>query len=105
MADQNQRRHPRIRTRIQARLGFSQFSIEGTIENIGQGGAFFATDTLEGSIHGGESVEVSFVEAETGDDVKLRGTVLRVERYFHEGGLYRAFAVKFDELYTPPATA
>jgi hypothetical protein len=97
--DANQRRHPRIQTRIPARVELPGGSLPGTIENIGRGGAFVATDTLEEAIEVGASVVIVFVAPESGDERKVSGSVLRVEKYFHDGGLYRALAVKFDEPY------
>ena len=71
----------------------------GSIENIGRGGAFVSTDTLEEAVSVGVSVVVVFLAPESGSEQRLRGTVLRMQRYFHEGGLYRALAIKFDEPY------
>ena len=96
MDDRNQRRHPRTRTAIPARVELTDGSIEGTIENLGPGGAFFATDTLEDAVDVGVSVVIVFQDPESGDERRVRGTVLRLERYFHQGGLYRALAVKFE---------
>ena len=69
--------------------------LDGRLENIGEGGAFFVTDTLEGSVEVGDRLVVEFELEE--EPKKLPGAVLRVERYFHDGELFRAFAVKFEQ--------
>jgi hypothetical protein len=101
MTGENLRRHPRKTIRLPARLDLEGDPLEGRIENIGEGGAFFVTDTLEGSVEEGDILHLEF-ELE-GAAHRPAGIVLRVERYFHEGELFRAFAIKFEEPFTPPA--
>jgi hypothetical protein len=96
MRELNERRHPRVVTNVPAFITTEELTLEGTIENLGVGGAFFATDSLEGSVEAGDPVTMGYRDPDTGEDVERAGTVLRIERYFHEGGLYRALAVKFD---------
>jgi len=101
MAGDNLRRHPRKTIQLPARLDLDGDRLEGRIENIGEGGAFFVTDTLEGSVEEGDILHLEF--ALGGADRRQAGIVLRVERYFHEGELFRAFAIKFEEPYLPAA--
>jgi len=96
---ENQREHPRRVARLAARVVFSAGHLDGTIENIAEGGAFFVTDTWEVAVEEGDGVSVEFREAEDAEPARVAGRVLRVERYFHEGDLYRAFAIKFEEPY------
>jgi hypothetical protein len=93
---ENLRRNVRRTVHLPARLEFPWGHLEGRLENIGEGGGFFVTGTLEGVVGLGESVHVCFGEAE-GTERRVPAEVLRMERYFHEGDLYRAFALKFRE--------
>jgi len=99
MTPENQRRHPRMEARIPAWAELAWGALEGNIENIAEGGAFFVTDTLEGAVDVGERVEMRFRDPDSAEEVRLAGSVLRLERYFHEGEVFRAFAVRFDEPY------
>ena len=56
MPAENLRRHPREATRISARVVIDEHPLEGSVENIGEGGAFFVTDTLEGGVEVGDRV-------------------------------------------------
>ncbi len=90
MPSTNQRRYPRRESSLPARVEFSWGEIEGTIENIGEGGVFFVTETLEGRVEPEDRAHVRF------EGERVPGTVVRVERYFHDGRVYRALAVRFD---------
>jgi hypothetical protein len=94
--DQNQRLHPRRSTRLPASLSFSWGELAGTIENIGAGGVFFVTGTLEGAIDVGDRAALRFT-APDGAHRCMASDVLRVERYFFEGDLFRALALRFRE--------
>jgi hypothetical protein len=98
----NQRRYDRRDAKIPASLEFEWGSLEGTIENIAEGGIFFVTETLEGAVIEGDRLNVRFSD-DRGSTRSLGGAILRVERYFHDGDLYRAFAVRFDEPYREPS--
>jgi PilZ domain len=93
MSTGNLRRHTRTALRAKARLVYTQGEIEGTIENIGEGGLFFVTDTLEGALAVGD--EITAIYDESGEEKQRSGEILRIERYFHDGELFRAFAVRF----------
>jgi hypothetical protein len=90
----NLRRYIRRSERADARIRLSWGTLEGTVENIGEGGAFFATDTMEGIVEVGTPVELEVSRSD--GDFTATGTVLRFERYLHEGLVYRAFAIRFD---------
>ncbi|MHC4861396.1 MAG: PilZ domain-containing protein, partial [Planctomycetota bacterium] len=79
------RRHPRLTLRLPSTLHLEGETLDGRIENIGEGGAFFVTDTLEGSVEEGDRLDVAF-EFDS-ESHRVPGVVLRVERYFHEGEL------------------
>ena len=89
------RHHPRRTETARARIRLSWGLLEGTVENVGEGGAFFATDNLEGTVSVGEQVELEIRRSD--GYLAAAGTVLRLERYMHEGTVYRAFAIKFDD--------
>ncbi|MEN8150523.1 MAG: PilZ domain-containing protein [Planctomycetota bacterium] len=97
MGEQNQRQHPRIRTDIPAVVEIAGRTVEGIVENLGKGGAFFATESLEEAIEAGGAVRLRYRDPETDADRVRAGSVLRIERYFHEGGLYRALAIRFED--------
>jgi hypothetical protein len=94
----DRRIHSRIRTRIPARVRHGAECVEGFIENLGQGGAFFATDVLEVRIDDGADADVEFEVRRSGaaEPVRRHGTVLRSERYFDGENVVRAFAIRFD---------
>ena len=98
MREENERRHPRTRTDISAVVEFAGRAVEGIVENLGKGGAFFATDSLEEAVESGGAVTLRYRDPETGAERVHTGSVLRIERYFHEGGLYRALAIRFDDV-------
>jgi hypothetical protein len=92
--------HSRTAARIPARLAQGGQSVEGVIENIGEGGVFFATEELETLLDETAPVTLSFA-LEAGDgglEVERQGRVLRAERYFDGVAVVRAFAVKFDRV-------
>jgi len=97
----NLRRHPRRTTRIAARLIFPWGTLDGSVENIGEGGIFFVTDTWEGRVDVGDKMTVEFPTPEEVEVTGFGGQVLRTERYFHEGEIFRAFAIRFEAPYTP----
>lgn len=93
--------HPRRASDLPATLTTEGRSMEGVVENIGEGGVFFATETLEFLLDHGTQVVVDFA-CQRGDKEErhtLPGTILRTERYFDGTKVVRAFAVKFDELF------
>lgn len=93
--------HARVRTRIHACLRFpaSGEVVEGVIENVGEGGVFFATEVLEVLVDDGAEVIVEFEGTRAGALVPFRvpSTVLRTERYFDGAAVVRAFAIRFVE--------
>ncbi|NOJ30191.1 MAG: hypothetical protein DA328_08510, partial [Nitrososphaeraceae archaeon] len=76
--------HARTKTRLAARLARGDVTVAGVVENVGQGGAFFQTDDLEAPLPDGAEIVVTFAARRAGSPVelRLRGTVLRGERYF-----------------------
>ncbi|MCG3135959.1 MAG: hypothetical protein HMLKMBBP_03738 [Planctomycetes bacterium] len=92
--------HSRVRTNIRACMHSGGDPVEGVIENVGEGGVFFATEELESVIEQGAEVTVDFDGFRAGEPVnfRIRGTVLRTERYFDGRAVVRAFAVKFRDL-------
>jgi hypothetical protein len=95
-AGENQRRHVRHTARLPAVLAFEWGELQGTIENIGEGGVFFVTGVLEGAAQAGDRATLRFSAVDR-EPRTIRSEVLRVERYFHEGDLFRAFALRFRE--------
>ena len=93
--------HARVRAQIRGsvRLATSGDVIEGVIENVGDGGVFFATEVLEVLVNDGDAGVVEFEGTRDGAPVNFRipATILRTERYFDGEKVVRAFAVKFDE--------
>lgn len=91
--------HARTKTRLEARLTRDAATVPGVVENVGQGGAFFQTDDLETPLPDGAEIVVAFTARRAGSPVelRLRGTVLRGERYFDGQGVVRAFAIRFAE--------
>jgi hypothetical protein len=96
----NRRIHSRRSARFPARLSHGSDAVEGTVENIGEGGVFFATHNLEIDVDEGAPGRVSFHCKRGGQPQELvcAGTILRTERYFDGEAVVRAFAFKFDEL-------
>jgi hypothetical protein len=97
----NRRVHARRSARIPARLAHEGDGVDGIVENIGEGGVFFATETLELSVDDGAPVVLSFQCRRNGAEAptELAGVVLRTERYFDGETVVRAFAIKFDALF------
>jgi hypothetical protein len=101
-SDNDERRvHPRRPSELPASLSSDGDRLEGVVENIGEGGVFFATETLEVVLEHGTRVGVAFTCNRNGrsEQIELPGTVLRTERYFDGTKVVRAFAIKFDELF------
>jgi hypothetical protein len=96
----NRRIHSRRAARIAARVVQDGESAAGTIENIGSGGVFFATEDLETVFDEATPVRLVFEGSRDGTTLTFEptGTVLRAERYFDGSSVVRAFAVKFDGL-------
>jgi hypothetical protein len=88
--------------RVPAELFFPWGTLGGVIENIGEGGAFFVTDTLEGPVTEGDELELRFVPPEEEIERVYDARVLRVDRYFHEGEVFRSFAIRFERPAAPP---
>lgn len=96
MAMEDLRRFPRALIRTPGRLVFEWGELEGTVENLGEGGLYFVTDTWEGPVAVGDAVTTVFRWPEDAGEQRRTAEVLRVERYFHEGELFRSFAVRFN---------
>ena len=97
MVTEDLRRFPRSSVRIPGRLIFDWGELEGNVENIGQGGMYFVTDTWEGPVAVGDAMTAIFAHPEESAEQRRLAEVLRVERYFHDGELYRSFAIRFQE--------
>ncbi len=98
-ASHDRRIHARTKARITARLSQGREAVEGVIENIGEGGVFFATEELEVIVDEASPVALEFTGRHGSEPTTLRrtGRVLRTERYFDGQNVVRAFAVRFDE--------
>ena len=102
MATEEQRRSPRSSVRIPGRLIFDWGELEGNVENLGEGGIYFVTDTWEGPVAVGDAMTAVYTfpvqpeEPREPEEQRRLAVVLRVERYFHEGELFRSFAIRFD---------
>ena len=94
---QERRIHARVKTRVPARLVRGAEQVDGVIENVGEGGVFFATEILEVPLDDGSDVKVEFEAARGGAPAQMSvpGTVLRSERYFDGTAVVRAFAIRF----------
>ena len=101
MVPENLRRYPRRASSIDARVEFAWGNLEGKIENIGEGGVLFVTDTLEGTVEDGNRGTVVFTEESSGSERRLPGEVLRQDRSFVAGEILRTLAVRFDAPYRP----
>ena len=97
---QDRRIHTRVKTHVPARIHRGTEHVEGVIENLGEGGVFFATEVLEMSLDEGAAVDVAFTLDRNGvpEPIRVSGTVLRTERYFDGESVVRAFAIRFDQL-------
>ncbi len=95
MVIEDLRRFPRSSMRAPASLIFEWGELEGNIENIGEGGLYFVTDTWEGPVAVGDSMTAVFTVPDQGEQRRV-AEVLRVERYFHAGELFRSFAIRFS---------
>ena len=96
----NRRIHSRRSVRLVARLSHGSDAVEGTVENVGEGGIFFATHNLEIDVDEGATAVIAFTWIRKGatESVERTGTILRTERYFDGEAVVRAFAMKFDDL-------
>jgi hypothetical protein len=96
---QERRIHSRLPTHVPARVLHGGECLDGTVENIGEGGVFFATEILEQPVDEGSDVDVEIRGTRDGVPVTLRipGTILRTERYFDGAAVVRAFAIRFRE--------
>lgn len=97
MTPLNQRKFEREHTRLPACLSFDWGDLEGFVENIGEGGAFFVTDTLEGTVDVGDPLALNIYDGAP----DIRGSILRVDRYLFDGELLRSFAIRFERPYSP----
>ena len=95
MVTEDQRRSRRTSVRTPASLIFEWGELEGNVENIGEGGLYFVTDTWEGPVAVGDSMTAVFSLPDQPEEQRRLAEVLRVERYFHDGELFRSFAVRF----------
>ncbi len=95
----NRRTHGRRSVRVRAQLAFGTDMIEGTIENIGEGGVFFATQILDADLDDGSTTTMLFRCLRNGVEeiVERTATILRAERYFDGEVVVRAFAMRFDQ--------
>ena len=100
VSQDNRRIHSRRSARIAARLSHVDGSVDGVIENIGAGGAFFATEDLELKADDGGAVTISFRARRHGAevDVECAGTVLRADLNFDGESVVRSFAIQFAEI-------
>lgn len=95
-APQNRRAWSRLDVDLGARLRLaSEKIVDGRLENLGRGGAFFVTDNLETSILAADPVELIVVHASV--ETRIRGTVLRLETFFSGTDVLRTLAIRFDE--------
>jgi hypothetical protein len=99
MADSpsNRRVHSRRSVHLAAQVRCGKDSVDGTVENIGEGGAFFATRNLEIDLDEGEKATISFTLPGASEPTVRTGTVLRDELYFDGDAVVRSFALQFDE--------
>lgn len=93
----NRRVHSRRSVRLAAHVNCGKDSVEGTVENIGEGGAFFATRNLEIDLDEGEKATITFTLPGAPEPTVRTGTVLRDELYFDGDAVVRSFALQFDE--------
>ena len=93
----NRRVHSRRSVRLAAQVSCGKDSVEGTVENIGEGGAFFATKNLEIDLDEGEKATITFTLPGAAAPTVRTGTVLRDELYFDGDAVVRSFALQFDE--------
>src|SRR5437762_2373613 len=93
----NRRIHSRRTVRLPARLAHESDSIDGIVENIGEGGVFFATENLEMLLEEGASATLSFRCKKSGAEVRLErvGCILRTERHFDGERVLRTYAIRF----------
>jgi hypothetical protein len=100
VSDANRRIHTRRRARVAARLAHEGASVEGVIENIGAGGAFFATEDLEMKVDDGGAVTLTFRCRKAGADAEVAcaGAVLRADLNFDGAAVVRTFAIQFADL-------
>jgi hypothetical protein len=82
---------------LAAHVTHGKDSVDGTVENIGEGGAFFATRNLEIDLDEGEKATISFTLPGATEPTVRSGTVLRDELYFDGDAVVRSFALQFDE--------
>ena len=97
MVPEDLRRFERHSIRTAARLIFDWGELEGNVENIGEGGLYFVTDTWEGPVAVNDALTAVFTLPDASEEQRKTAEVLRVERYFHEGELFRSFAIRFSE--------
>jgi hypothetical protein len=97
----NRRTHGRRSVRIRAQLTSGTDMIEGTVENIGEGGVFFATQILDADLDDGATTALTFRCLRNGTEelVERTATILRAERYFDGEVVVRAFAMRFDRAF------
>lgn len=100
VSQDNRRIHSRKSARIAAHLAHRDGSVDGVIENIGAGGAFFASEDLELKVDDGGAVTLSFRCKKDGTDVDVEcaGTVLRADLNFDGASVVRAFAIQFADV-------
>jgi hypothetical protein len=103
MVAEEQRRHLRHSVRYPARLAASGGRISGHIDNIGEGGAFFVTDSLEEAVAVGDRLVLEYLPGEGDAERSEEAVVLRIDRYFHEGNLFRSLALRFEKPAGGPA--
>lgn len=94
----NRRTHGRRSVRVRAQIASGADVVDGTIENIGEGGVFFATQILDADLDEGSTTTLSFRCLRGGEEelVERAATILRAERYFDGEVVVRAFAMRFD---------
>lgn len=93
----NRRVHSRRNVRLPAHVSCGGDSVDGTVENIGEGGAFFATRNLEIDLDEGQKATITFTLPGATEPTVRTGTMLRDELYFDGDAVVRSFALQFDE--------
>ncbi len=96
-SESNRREHTRHQVEMAGKIRLaSERTIEGRIENVGRGGAFFVTDDLEANVLAADPVELLLPDA-NGKESTVSGVVLRLETFFSGTDVLRSFAIQFDE--------
>jgi hypothetical protein len=71
-------------------------AVAGSIQNLGEGGAFFATDDLESALGEGDDVTL-MIERGSRGTLAVSGQILRIDLDFVEAEVQRSLAIRFHE--------